>query len=55
MYLNGNQKVGTSRAMVQVVSRWPLTAEAQFQSEVSLYEICVWRSGTRTGSSLFPL
>ena len=54
MYLNANQKVGTSRAMVQLVSRWPLTSEAQFQSQVNLFEICVWGSGTRTSSSPSP-
>ena len=40
--------------MAQAFSRWPLTAEAWFQSQVSVYEIWVWGNGTRTGSSPSP-
>jgi hypothetical protein len=38
-------------AMAQAVSRWPLTMEAQVQSEASPHEICGGQSGTRTSFS----
>jgi hypothetical protein len=37
--------------MGQVVSRWPLTAEAQVRTQVSLCEICGGQSGIGTGFS----
>jgi hypothetical protein len=47
------------RAMAQVVSRRPLTAEARVRSLVNPCEICGGQSGTGTGffwsTSVFPL
>jgi hypothetical protein len=46
------------RAMAQVVSRRPLTAEARVRARVNPCEICGGQSGTGTGfspsSSVFP-
>jgi hypothetical protein len=40
-----------SRAMVQVVSRWSLTAEARVHARVNLSGICGGQNGTVTGFS----
>jgi hypothetical protein len=46
------------RAMAQVVSCWPLTAEARVHARVNPCGICGGQSGTGTGfslsSSVFP-
>jgi hypothetical protein len=46
------------RAMAQVVSRRPLTAEARVRARVNPFEICCGQSVTGTGfspsSSVFP-
>jgi hypothetical protein len=48
-----------SRAMAQVVSRRPLTAEARVRARVNPCGICGGQSGTGTGSfpspSVFPV
>jgi hypothetical protein len=55
MYINTAIK---GRAMAQVVSRQPVTAEARFRARVNACEICGGQSGTGTGfspsSSVFP-
>jgi hypothetical protein len=54
----GTKSYKTCRAMVQAVSRRPLTAEARVRSRVSPCEICGGQSGTGTGfspsTSVFP-
>jgi hypothetical protein len=51
-------KDSLGRAMAQVVSRWPLTAEARVRARVNPCGICGGQSGTGTGfspsSSVFP-
>jgi hypothetical protein len=50
--------ITSGRAMTQVVSRRPLTAEAQVRARVNPCGICGGQSGTGTGfcpsSSVFP-
>jgi hypothetical protein len=56
--LSWTKTEATGRAMAQVVSRRPLTAEARVRARVNSYGICGGQSGTGTGfspsSSVFP-
>ena len=57
MFLLQN-KTKLRRDVAQAVSRWPLTAETRFRSQVSPCEICGGQSGTETvflpSTSVFP-
>jgi hypothetical protein len=43
--------MNSDRAMVQAVSRWPVTSEARVRTRINPCEICDGQSGTGTGFS----